>query len=121
MSKIQVIHDAQGKPAFAVVPWNEYVSATGEGAEDAALIAMADRARDEERFPADVVSRLVAGEKPVKVFREWRKLKQGELAAKAGVSKQYVSQLETGHREIGRRSAEKLAAALGISVDALFG
>ena len=46
--------------------------------------------------------------------RRWNaSLTQAQLAEKIGVKKSYISDLERGRREIGRATAEKLAAALG--------
>ena len=68
MNKPQVIRDDTGKPAFAVIPWNEYEGLVGEAA-DAALsdeelhdLAIAT---DEESFPVEVSDRLLAGQNPI--------------------------------------------------------
>lgn len=122
MAKIQMIKSDAGRPAYAVLPWADYVRlaiAAGADPEDLALIAMAEAARDEDTFPADVAKRLAAGENVLKTLREWRGLTQEELGAKADMSKQYISQIETGRREIGMKVAKKLAPALGIGVESL--
>jgi DNA-binding XRE family transcriptional regulator len=120
MAKIQIIRDAKGAPAFAVVPWAEYrrlASTLADDAEDAAILKSA--LADEERFPLDVAERIASGESPLKVIREWRGLTQAELAAKTGRAKQYISQLETGTRAIGRKTARILAPTLNVSPDLL--
>ena len=120
MSKVQVIRDRKNKPAYAVVPWKDYVELVGDdAAENAGLIALAEKARGEEGLPLDVVERTLKGENALKAIREWRGLTQKDLAEKAGLAKMYVSQLETGHRRIGATAAKKLAPALGVSVDTL--
>lgn len=56
-------------------------------------------------------------------LREWREkrgLSQDELAAAAGTSKGYLSDLERGKRPFNERIAAKLAAALGIALPDLF-
>src|SRR5262249_50277435 len=56
-------------------------------------------------------------------LREWREkraLSQDELAAAAGTSKGYLSDLERGKRPFNERIAAKLAAALGITLAELF-
>ncbi len=90
-----------------------------DAAENAGLIAIAEKARGEEGLPLDVVERSIKGENTLKLIREWRGLTQKDLAEKAGLAKLYVSQLETGHRRIGGTAAKKLAPALGVSVDTL--
>jgi transcriptional regulator with XRE-family HTH domain len=44
---------------------------------------------------------------------------QDALATAAGVSKPFVSQIEGGKREGSTATLRKLAAALGVSLDAL--
>jgi DNA-binding XRE family transcriptional regulator len=112
---IQIIRDAKGEAAFAVMPWPEYERLHEAGNKDARLIALADAARDDERFPADVASRLVAGEATLKVIREWRGLTQGALGERAGVATQYISQIERRARNMGKKTAAKLGAALQVS------
>jgi DNA-binding XRE family transcriptional regulator len=121
MSKVQVIRDAKDRPAYAVVPWKDYVALVGEddAAERAGLIALAEKARGEEGLPLAVVERTLRGESLLKALREWRGLSQKALATKAGVAMLYVSQLETGRRKIGVRAAKKLAPALGIGVETM--
>jgi DNA-binding XRE family transcriptional regulator len=120
MAKVQIIRDAKGSPAFAVVPWSQYRRLAAEAAEDAEDVAILESAlADGERFPVEVVDRIVAGENLLKVIREWRGLMQAQLAARTGRPKQYISQLETGTRKIGRKTARILAPALNVSSDLL--
>jgi len=120
MAKVQIIRDAKGSPAFAVVPWADYRRIAKSAAEDAEDIAIAEAAlADPERFPWEVARRIAAGENILKVIREWRGLTQAQLAEKTGRATQYISQLETGKRSIGRKTARVLAPALGVSADLL--
>jgi DNA-binding XRE family transcriptional regulator len=116
---VQIIRDQSGAPVAAVVPWNEYQRLTTDQGEDARLVALATPHRGEEAFPAEVAQRLIAGGIPVKVFREWRGLTQADLARKAGLVTQYISQLERGTRALGKTAAKKLSPVLGVSVAAL--
>lgn len=72
-------------------------------------------------MPARVVDRLLAGENPVRVWREHRGLTQHTLADKAGISKNYLSQIETGERDGRVRVLQALAATLGVQLDDLVG
>ena len=117
--KIQIIRNAKGEAAFAVVPWPEYERLREAGSEDARLIALGNAARNDERFPSDVAKRLVAGETALKVIREWRGLTQDALGEKSGVAMQYVSQIERGARNMGKKTAAKLGAALNVSAEVL--
>jgi len=120
MSKVQIIRDDDDKPIFALVPWSEYEALIGsERGEDYALGAMAAAARDDEKFPAEIAKRLIKGELPLRVFREWRGLTQAQLGKKAEVAPQYISQIERGERGIGVDAGRKLAAALKVSLEAL--
>lgn len=85
-----------------------------EAIEDASAIHLLETASVEERFPAAVVRQLVSGECPIRVFREYRGLTQAALAAAAGTNAQYVSQIERGDRDVGKKLLPKLAAALGV-------
>ena len=87
-------------------------------AEDAAILERA-RAENDEWFPTEVANRIAEGENVLRVIREWRGLTQAELAKKTGRATQYISQLETGKRAIGRKTAKVLAPALKVSADLL--
>ncbi len=119
MEKVQIIRDAKGEAAFAVVPWNEYERLRAGESEDAQLIKLGNAARGEESFPAAVAKRLVAGEPPLRVIREWRGLTQNDLGKKSGVATQYISQMERGARNMGRKVAAKLGKTLRVSAEAL--
>jgi DNA-binding XRE family transcriptional regulator len=82
--------------------------------EDAEATAAYHRARDQERVPIELVDRLLAGENPVKVWREHRGLSQRDLAARAGLNFAYLSQIETGARRGSIETMKKLAEALGV-------
>jgi DNA-binding XRE family transcriptional regulator len=79
-------------------------------------IAAFDHAKAEsgETFPEEIAVRLIGGEHPVKVFREYRGLTQQALADAAGTTAAYVSQIETGVRVGGRKTLAKFAEVLGV-------
>ena len=54
----------------------------------------------------------------LKELREASKLSQGELAERANMSRGGIAQLETGRRKPGWETLQKLATALGVSIDA---
>lgn len=117
---VQIIKDAKtGAPAFAVMPWSRYERLIAADEENAALIAAGNAARGDERFPEAIARRLVAGESPLKVFREQRGWSQAELAAKSRVAGQYISQIERGTRNAGRSVAKRLGGVLGVSAEVL--
>lgn len=91
------------------------------GNDEAADIAAYDAAmaRDEESFPSEIADRLIAGENPIKIFREYRGLTQKQLARKTATSAPYVSQLETGRRVGSIKLLHRLADALDVGLDDL--
>lgn len=108
----------KGAPIFVVIPYQEY-EAILTALEDivdveAVLAAQADTS---ERFPLDIVERVAAGENKVKVFREYRNLSQVKLAKQIGVSRQYISQIESGERVGTTKLLKKIAENLGVGLD----
>lgn len=116
--------DRDGKPEYVVLPWADY-QVLLDAAEDAIDGALLDAFRkklaagEDETVPAAVVDALLAGANPIKVWREYRGLTQDALAARAGISKAYLCQIETGKREGAIKTLRALAAALGVTVDDL--
>src|SRR5262249_22446152 len=84
-----------GKPAFVVIPYDEWrlIEAVIEDRTDAAAV------RDylekpEQGLPEDVVRAIVLdGASPIKVLREHRGLTQAALAGATGTSALYLSQI----------------------------
>jgi transcriptional regulator with XRE-family HTH domain len=56
----------------------------------------------------------------VRELRTHRRLSQEELAARAGLHRNYVGSVERGERDIGITAAAKIAAALGLSLAEFF-
>ena len=93
--------------------------------EDLADIAAFDQAKarlaagEDELVPATIVDAILGGEHPIRVWRRHRGLAVGELAALAGVSQAYLSQIETGKRQGPAETLKRVAIALGVTVDDL--
>ncbi len=49
-------------------------------------------------------------------FRDFRKISQAALAAKVGISRQYLCQIESNQRKGSSRILKKIADALGVDV-----
>jgi transcriptional regulator with XRE-family HTH domain len=62
---------------------------------------------------------MVAGESPVRVWREHRGLTLGELALEAELAPSHVSEIETGRKPGSVVAFGKLARALGVTIDDL--
>ena len=117
---VQIIRDGAGHPAFAVLPMAEYerlLEAADEATGGRAFDAY--RAARPETFPDALAERLIDGESPVRVFREYRGLTQRQLGERAGVNQAYVSQIEAGSRAGTVEVLKRLAEALGVELDDL--
>jgi DNA-binding Xre family transcriptional regulator len=76
-------------------------------------------AGETEEVPFEMVLRLHHGEHPVRVWREHRGLTARALAAKAGLSAAYLSEIERGKKPGSLDATARLAKALGVQVDDL--
>ena len=118
---IQLI-ERDGKPEWAILPYEEYLALL-EQAEELEDIRDYDAAKaelergEDELIPAEVVFALIDGENPIKVWREFRGLTQGQLADAAGISKPYLSQIETGKRKGSTDILSALAKALKVTLE----
>lgn len=96
-----------------------------EAAEDLADIAAYDRAKavlasgDDELIPAEFANRLITGESPVRVYREFRGLSQVALSEASGVNRVQIANIESGAKRGSIDTLKKLAGALGVSLDDL--
>lgn len=86
-------------------------------AYDRAIEAL--RAGDDELLPAAFAQRLISGEAPVRVWREYRGLTQLALAEKSGVNRVQISNIESGTKTGSVETLRKLADALGVALDDL--
>ncbi len=109
---------------LAILPEADYLAlvAATEDASDRETVhrfRAAVASGEEEMLPAEMVDRILAGESPVRVWREHRGLTAQALAEAAGLAQSYVSQIETGKRDGTVDTLVKLAGALGVLVDDL--
>jgi DNA-binding Xre family transcriptional regulator len=110
----QTVEEAEKADLIVTTP-----AALEEMLEDTAATAAFQVTRGQEAVPIEVVDRLVAGESPLKVWREYRGLSQRALAERTGLNFAYLSQIETGTRKGPVRTMKKLAEALGLEPDDL--
>ncbi len=118
---VQFIHTPKGEE-MVVIPRKEYDFLL-ESLQDrrdmreAKAVKARIRKGEDELIPVELVARLVKGDNPVRVWREYRSLTSEQLAKTSGLSRTYITQIETGRR-IGTVSALKhIAAALNIQLD----
>ncbi len=105
LTDVQFI-EQNGKPTFAVIPYEEYLKLL-PSSEDAAI-------------PHEVVGLVV--KKDMNLVKAWRThlgMTQAEIAEKAGITQAALSQMEKVENKLRTGTLEKLAAAMGISVEQL--
>ena len=74
-----------------------------------------------EAWPSEVVDRLIEGEPPAKVFREWRGLTLQNVVDQAELPLSVVSGIEEGTEDPRLGALSKLADVLKVDVDDLVG
>ena len=99
-----------GKPAFAVIPWDEYQEL---------IQIQATTDESDVWFPNEVVKANVRGDTLIKAWREYFKLTQAELAAKAGMKQSSLARLEKSTTSPRKATLAKLAEAMGIETEQL--
>lgn len=92
-----------------------------EAAEDLADIEAYDRAKAEggEGIPDEYVGRILDGESPLRVIRDWREMTQAALAEASGVNRVYIAQIEAGKKPGSVRALGALAGALRVPAETL--
>lgn len=112
----------QGK-RFALVPLGD-LRRLIEEAEDRMDVRAADAVKRNARgknapLPLVLTKRVLLGEHPVAVYREYRGLSRAELGKAAGVSGQHIGMLEGGRRTGTVALLKKIATALRVEPDSL--
>ncbi|MBB2918118.1 helix-turn-helix domain-containing protein [Cupriavidus alkaliphilus] len=98
---IQIINDAQGHPAFVVIPYADY---------------LAQRDQDKDLVPNEVARRILVDDMtPVRAWREYLSLTQKEVAARLGISQPAYAEQENSTGKLRKATREKIATALGIT------
>jgi DNA-binding XRE family transcriptional regulator len=107
---------------MVILPRAEYDQLV-EASEMAQDVAALDRFKaqlasgDEERVPAEFVNRILDGENPLRVWRQYRKMSARKLAAEAGISAAYLSEIETGKKDGSLSVMKHIAEILNVSLD----
>ena len=109
---------------FALVPV-EHLQKLMDDAEMLADVRAYDAAKsrldrgDDEVIPFEMVERRLAGESPVRLWRDHRALTQAELAKVSKVSRTMIAAIEAGHKTGGIATLKRLAAALRVDLENL--
>ncbi len=104
-TKFQTILDADGKPLFVVVPYDEFQRMCSDAASGMVPNAIVNRVFD-------------GGLSPMAAWREHLRLTQAEVAARMGISQSAYAQAEAGKRP-RKATLQKAAEAMGLSLDQL--
>ena len=109
---------------FAVIPVKDLEKLMEESemladvrAYDAAKARLDDG--EDELIPLEITERRLRGEAPLRIWREYRKLTQEQLAKKAKVSRALIAAIETKRKAGSVSTWKKLGAALGVSWEQL--
>ena len=96
-----------GKP-FVLVPLHEYRRLVNGDQEP------------QTDLPSEILDRVAAGTAhPVKIIRKYRGLTQIELASAAGLSRPYLTEIETRKKTGSITAMKSLADALGVDIGIL--
>ena len=121
---VQVIKEGN-QPRWAVVPYEEYLDLVEsadmlQDIQDYDSVKAALARGEEELVPVEVIDKILDGGNAIKVWREYRGLSQQTLSEELGISKPYLSQLETGKRNGSMEVLKKIADRLSISIEMIF-
>lgn len=100
---VQIINGPDGKPAFVVIPYAQYV---------------AQHDSDRDLIPHEVVSLIVDGASPIRAWREHLGLTQEDVSKRLGISQPAYAQQEAAAKP-RKATREKIAAAFDIEPDQL--
>jgi DNA-binding XRE family transcriptional regulator len=94
-----------------------------EDLEDSLAVADFERklaAGEEELIPAEYVNRMSEGESPIRVWRDVRGMTAKDVAAAAGISTAYLSEIENGKKDGSVATLKAIADVLKIDLDDLY-
>ncbi len=114
--------EKNGRREYAILSIDEYerLVAAAEMADDILTYDNAKsevREGDDETVPSQVVNRLLDGDNPIRVWREFRGLTQQQLAEQCGITESDLQQLESGMREVRVQTLSRVANALHVMID----
>ncbi|TWC71720.1 helix-turn-helix domain-containing protein [Herbaspirillum sp. SJZ099] len=102
-TNVQMINGPDGKPAFVVLPYDEYVRLYQ---------------KEKNLIPNEVIGATVEGATPLRAWREHLKLTQAEVAQRLGISQPAYAKQENSET-LRPATIAKIAAALGITSEQL--
>ena len=127
MSRVQIILTPAGE-RLAIMPAEDYealISQSANADEDKADLARIDEVLSviqetgSNAISLEAMKRILAGENPIRVWREERGMSRKDLAAKAGIKPNYVSMIEGGERKGSPPILKRIAKTLGVDMEEL--
>ncbi|MEA1921742.1 MAG: helix-turn-helix transcriptional regulator [Pseudomonadota bacterium] len=120
---VQII-EKNGQPEWAIIPYKEFelIQEAMENVEDIRDIEENLKAIHENKeivIPGEITFATLEGGNPIRVWREYEKIKLNELAEKVGISASYLSQIENGKRNPTIDTLKLIAAALRVDPELL--
>ncbi len=71
-------------------------------------------------LPDDILQKIALGtQSPIKIIRKFRGMTQDDLASASGLSRPYLTEIETGRKEGSIRSLKSIAKALNVPLEKL--
>jgi DNA-binding XRE family transcriptional regulator len=71
-------------------------------------------------LPPDILQKIaMAKDSPIKIIRKYRGMTQDDLANVCGLSRPYLTEIETGRKEGSIRSLKSIAKALNVPLERL--
>ena len=116
---VQFVEIAGQKMAMLPVAEFERLVDLAEDKLDCAAATAAElrRGAGEEYVPIELTDRILAGETPLRVWRQYRGLSQDGLGKIVGLSKVGISRLELNKGDTSRARWRALAEALNVDVE----
>ena len=103
---VQIIEQF-GRPAFAVVPYEDWLELTHQPSDEACI-------------PHEVVGlQLKHGISLIAAWRRYRKITQAQLSKQLGISQPAVAQIEKEDNNVKLQTLKRLAEILDTSVEQL--
>jgi transcriptional regulator with XRE-family HTH domain len=114
---LQFIELAPGHDRLVVIPESEF-----RVLERAANLNLADMERTAglDALPPTSRRRILAGESPIRVVREWRGLRGQQVADLVGITPSMLSQIETKRKTGSVRTFKAIALVLGVPLELVF-
>ncbi|CAB3678659.1 helix-turn-helix domain-containing protein [Achromobacter pestifer] len=109
------ILEADGKPAFVVLPYSEYLALTGNRPT---LSHRPPRVPTDGTIPHEVVSLMANnGWGIVRAWREYLGVTQVQMASRLGIRQPSYAAMEAPAAKIKKITRERIANALGVQFD----